>query len=186
MMSAPGPEGRGVDRDRLAWTKPRPTAGILPPVRHLTIAPGPEGGVVVFGWVAALRTVAARMWADDANPFGDFGLFAAEACDALSAAALRGGGWVVACATSAGTRAQRLRQDITVAWGAAGAPIGAPSAVGPATLVADSSSTFVLVQRAAAVGGDRLLAFRYDLQARPLWGAPVDLGTVAGAAPAED
>jgi hypothetical protein len=164
-----------VDRDQLMWSKPCPTAGILPPVRHLALSPRPDGGVVVFGWVEAIRSVAARMWADDSNPFGDFDLFEPDACDSLSAAFGPGFGWVVACASRGGTRVQRLREDGISAWGRYGVPIGAPSAAGPATIAFDTASTVTLVQRAAAAGGERLLAFRYDEAAHDLWEVPVDL-----------
>jgi hypothetical protein len=175
-----------VDRDQLAWTKLRPTAGIVPPVQHLALAPHPDGGVVVFVWVATLHTVAARMWADDGSPFGDFELFAPVACDALSAAYGPGQGWVVACASSNGTRAQRMREDATTAWGRDGVSVGSTGAAGPATLVFDSPSTFVALQRVAAIGGDRLLAFRYDGRAQPLWPAPIELGVIPpGAMPGE-
>jgi len=163
-----------VDRDQLMWSKLRPTAGILAPVRHLALSPRPDGGVVVFGWVEGLHTVAARMWADDSNPFGDFELFEPDECDALSAAYAPGQGWVVACASRTGTRVQRMRDDGTIAWGRHGVPLGAPSAA-PATIVFDTRSTVMLVQRAAAAGGERVLAFRYDMNARDLWEAPVDL-----------
>ena len=165
-----------VDRDQLLWSKPRPTAGILAPVKHLTLSPRPDGGVVVFGWVAALHMVAARMWGDDGYPFGDFELFAPAACDALSAAYGPGLGWIVACASRAGTRAQRLREDGTIAWGQDGATLGATSASGPATIVFDSASSLLVLERVAAVGGDRLLAFRHDANAQPLGPAPLDLG----------
>ncbi len=105
------------DRDVLLWSKLRPTAGIVAPVKHVTLLPGPEGGAAVFAWVASLHMVAARTWADDGNPFGDFELFAPDGCDALSAAYGPGQGWVVACTSPQGTRAQRLREDCSIAWG---------------------------------------------------------------------
>ncbi|HLK38449.1 MAG TPA: hypothetical protein VKU41_16915 [Polyangiaceae bacterium] len=168
-----------VDREGIDWSKPRPTAGIVPPVEHLAIAPRPDGGLAVFGWVATLRTVAARMWAEDSFPFGDFELFAPPACDALSAAYAPGAGWLVACSSAVETRAQRMREDATVAWGRDGVAVGASGAAGPATLLFDSASTFVVVQRVAAIGGDRLLAHRYDLQGEALWTAPSQIGLLA-------
>jgi hypothetical protein len=171
-----------VDRDQLLWSKLRPTRGILPPVRHLALSPRPDGGVIVFGWVEGLHTVAARMWADDSNPFGDFQLFEPDECDALSAAYAPMHGWVVACSARTGTRVQRMREDGTLAWGRHGVPIGGFSAA-PVTIVFDTRSTLMVLQRAAAPGGDRLLAFRSDMSARDLWEAPVDLkmgGRAAG------
>jgi hypothetical protein len=165
-----------IDRDQLLWSKPRPTAGILDPVKHLTLAPRPDGGVVIFGWVASLHMVAARMWNEDGFPFGDFELFAPSACDALSAAYGPGFGWIVVCASRAGTRAQRLREDATIGWGRDGATVGPTSASGPATIVFDSASTFLVLERVAAVGGDRLLAFRHDDNAQPMGSGPIDLG----------
>ena len=118
------------DRDELLWSKPRPTAGILPPVKHLTVLPRPDGGVVIFAWVTSLHMVAARMWGDDGNPFGDFELFAPDACDALSAAYGPGQGWIVACTSRQGTRAQRLREDGAIAWGHDGVGAGIAERVG--------------------------------------------------------
>ncbi len=172
------------DRDEIVWSKKRPTAGILAPVQHLALAPRPDGGVALFAWVAPLHLAVSRMWADDSNPFGDFELFAPAACDSLSAAYAPRQGWIVACASSAGTHAQRMREDGTTAWGHDGALLGAPGLAGPATIVFDSASTLILLQRVAAVGGDRLLAFRYDANAEALWPGPSALGTAApGGAP---
>jgi hypothetical protein len=169
-----------VDRVALAWTKMRPTAGMVPPVEHLTIAPRPDGGVALFGWVATLGMVAARMWADDSNAFGDFEVFAPGACEGLSAASAPGVGWVVACSAHAGSRAERLREDATVAWGPTGVPVGSGSATAPLALAFDSASSLLLVERAAAVGGDRWLAFRYGARdGSALWAAPVQLGVAA-------
>jgi hypothetical protein len=165
------------DRDQVLWSKLRPTAGILPPVKHVTVLPRPDGGAVLFAWVTSLHMVAARMWADDGNPFGDFELFAPDACDALSAAYGAGHGWIVTCTSPQGTRAQRLREDGAVAWGHEGVALGSTSASGPATVAFDTPSSMMLFERVAAVGGDRLLAFRYDPDAQPLWASPADLGT---------
>ena len=168
-----------VEQGTLAWIKARPTAGMVPPVEHLTIAPGPDGGVALFGWVAALGMVASRMWADDSNAFGDFEVFAPDACDGLTAASAPGLGWLIVCASRDGARAERLREDATVAWGKAGVPVGSGSATGPDAIAFDSASTLLLFEHAAAVGGDRLLSFRYDARdGSALWDAPVDLGIV--------
>lgn len=168
------------DRDQILWSKLRPTAGILPPVKHLTVLPRPDGGAVLFAWVTSLHMVAARMWADDGNAFGDFELFAPDACDALSAAYGAGHGWIVTCTSPQGTRAQRLREDGAVAWGHEGVAVGSTTASGPATVAFDTPSSMMLFERVAAVGGDRLLAFRYDPDAQPLWASPADLGTDVG------
>ena len=167
------------DRDQVLWSKLRPTAGILPPVKHVTVLPRPDGGAVLFAWVTALHMVAARMWADDGNPFGDFELFAPDACDALSAAYGAGHGWIVTCTSPQGTRGQRLREDGAVAWGPEGVALGSTGASGPASVAFDTPSSMMLFERVAAVGGDRLLAFRYDPDAQPLWPNPADLGTDA-------
>jgi hypothetical protein len=121
------------------------------------------------------------MWADDSNAFAEIDLGTFDACDALSSAYAPGRGWVVVCATPAGARAQRLRDDGMTAWGHDGATLGIASAVGPATMVFDTSSSFLLLERARAVGGDRVLAFRFDDEARPLWPAPVEVNAFAPA-----
>ncbi|MGH7435378.1 MAG: hypothetical protein ACRENE_06865, partial [Polyangiaceae bacterium] len=172
-----------VDRDRLLFVKQRPTAGILAPVRHVTIAPLHIGGVVLFGFVEALGTVAARMWADDSNPFGEFEVLASDRCDALSAAYSAGFGWVVVCATPQGARGARMTDDITMPWGHRGVPLGAPATVGPATVSFDSPGSFVLLERADSSRGQRVLGYRFDARGMDLWAAPVTLdglGTAGG------
>ncbi len=164
-----------VDRDRLLWTKQHPTGGILQPVRHLAIAPLRDGGVVVFGFVESLGTVAARMWAEDSNAFGDFEVFASERCDALSASYSAGFGWVVVCTTPEGARGGRMKDDITMPWGPRGVPLGAPTPVGSATVAFDSPSSFVLLQRAASARGERVLAYRFDGRGMELWASPLTL-----------
>jgi hypothetical protein len=93
-----------------------------------------------------------------------------------------GAGWILACAAASGSRAARLREDATAAWGKRGVPVGSGSANGPIAMAFDSNASFVLFERAAAVGGDRLLAFRYAASdGNALWEAPVDLGVMAAA-----
>jgi hypothetical protein len=157
-----------VDREQLVWSKTRPTAGITPPLKHLAIAPGPEGGVALFGYVASMRLVASRMWADDANPYAETEVVAVDECDALSAAYSRGVGWIVACSSKRGTRAQRLREDLTSAWGHEGVAVGSASPVERPTLAFDTPATWTLVQRAKAIGGDHVLTYHYDADARQL------------------
>jgi hypothetical protein len=169
-----------VDRDQLLWSKKRPTAGIVVPALHPRIAPRPDGGVALFVYVAALRHVAARMWADDGNAFAEIDLGAIDACDALAAAYAPGRGWITACASATGTRAQRLRENGTVAWGSNGATLSVANVVA-AEIAFDSPTSFVLVERARAIGGDRVLALRFDDDAQPLWPAPVELGTLGAA-----
>jgi hypothetical protein len=165
-----------VDRDRVEWQKPRPIAGMVLPSGHVTLAPRPDGGAAVFVWVEKLQTVAARMWADDGNAFGDFEVFKPDRCDSMSVAYGDGWGWIVACASPGGVRAARLREDATLASDASGVALGSGHSTGPVAIAIDSLSSFVLVEPAAAVSADRLLAFRYDTNFAPLWPSPVDLG----------
>jgi hypothetical protein len=157
-----------IDRDRLVFEKNRPTAGITPPVLHAAIAPGPERGVALFTWVESMKVVAARMWADDANPYAEIEVFHPEACDALSVAYEATVGWIVACSSKTGTRAQRLRENLTGAWTAAGVLVGTVGPVGRARLGFESTAVWTLDQTARAVGGDRALSFRYSTDARSL------------------
>jgi hypothetical protein len=156
-----------LDRDMLLFAKERPTAGIAPPVVHATLAPAPERGVTVFAYVESMHIVAARMWADDSNPYADIEVLHPDACDALTVGYEAGLGWIVACASKTGTRAQRLRDDLTTAWGDAGIPVGTPGPVGPAQMGFDGAEVWTLTQRARAVGGDRSVTFRYDAAGRP-------------------
>jgi hypothetical protein len=170
-----------IDRDEIAWSKARPVGGIAPPVVHLAIAPRADGGVALFGYVASMHIVAARMWADDGNPYADIDLGSVDVCDALSAAYAPSFGWIVACASPSGTRAHRLREDGTTAWSPGGLSLGAASAVGAATILFDTPASWVLVQRVRAVGTDHLLVFRYDAAGSFLWPAPVDVGALSTA-----
>ena len=141
---------------------------------------------MVFGFVeSSLGTVAARMWADDSNPFGEFEVLASDRCDALSAAYSAGFGWVVVCATPQGARGARMTDAITMPWGQRGAPLGAPTPVGAATIAFDSPGSFVLLQRAASARGERVLGYRFDGRGMGLWASPVALDGL-GAAAAED
>jgi hypothetical protein len=156
-----------LDRDALLFAKERPTAGIAPPVRHATLAPAPERGVAVFAYVESMQVVAARMWADDSNPYADIEVFHPQACDALTVAYQAGMGWMVACASKTGTRAQRLRDDLTAGWGPEGIAVGTAGPVGPAQIAFDGAEVWTLTQRVRAVGGDRTVAFRYDAEGEP-------------------
>jgi hypothetical protein len=115
-----------------------------------------------------LRLVAARMWADDSNPYADIEVFHPEACDALTVAYEMGLGWIVACASKTGTRAQRLRDNLTSAWGREGVSVGTIGPAGRADITFDGPSAWTLSQRARAIGGDRALTFRYGADGQPL------------------
>lgn len=167
-----------VDRDRLEWQKPRPVTGMVQPAGHVTLAPRPDGGAAIFVWVDKLQTVAARMWADDGNAFGDFEVFKPDRCDSMSVAYGPGLGWIVACASPSGVRAARLREDATLAGDPSGVALGSGHSTGPVAIAIDSPTSFVLVEPAAAVSADRLLAYRYDASLAPLWPNAVDLGVV--------
>lgn len=155
-----------LDRDELLFAKNRPTAGITPPVLHTTIAPGPERGVAVFAYVESMHIVAARMWADDSNPYADIEVFHPEACDALSVAYEAGVGWIVACSSKTGTRVQRLRENLTGGWDREGILVGTPGPVGRAALGFEGPTVWTLEQTARAIGGDRRLTFRYGIDAK--------------------
>jgi hypothetical protein len=156
-----------LDRDQLVFVRKHPVAGITPPAVHLAIVPGPERGIALFSYVAALDIVAARMTADDGNPFAEIVAFTTDACDALAAAYAQGWGWIVACSSKNGTRAQLLKEDLTPAWGSEGALVGNVGPVARASISFDSASTWMLTQRVKAVGGERTLTFRYGPDAQP-------------------
>ena len=162
-----------VDRDHVLFTREHPVGGITPPALHVTLAPGPERGVALFTFVPAMHLVAARMWADDGNPFAEIVTLTTDACDTLSGAYAAGWGWIVACSSKDGTRAQRLRENLTGAWGTDGAVVGTIGPVERAAITFDDADagapkTWTLTQRAKAVGGDRTLTFRYDVDAQPV------------------
>ena len=166
-----------IDRDQLAWSKLRPTGGIVPPALHPAIAARPDGGVALFVYVATLHLLAARMWADDGNAFAEIDLGAFDDCSARfrRQRTLRREAGFLACVSENVTHAQRLREDGTTAWGRQGTTLGTTSTAGAATIAFDTPSSFILLQPARAVGGDRLTAMRFDDDAQPLWPSAVDV-----------
>jgi hypothetical protein len=171
-----------LDGKTLAWSKERPTAGMIPPAVNLAITTHPAGGALLFAYDAPTKVVAARVWEADGQPFADFQVMKVDACDDLSAARWPGRGWIVACAWLGGARAQLLTEDGTMAWRRDGADVGASwRAPAPLSIAFDGDAALVLVQYGEvrpAAPGDHVVATRYDAKGRPLWGAPVDLGAV--------
>jgi hypothetical protein len=83
-------------------------------------------------------------------------------------------------------RAALVREDGSLAW-PGGVEVGAPSrALAPVTIVVDTKTSVVLVQRVPGKSGapDRALATRYDARGRMLWDKPIDLGEARGGAKA--
>lgn len=156
-----------LDRDRQLFVREHPVMGITPPATHLTLAPGPERGIALFSYVTSLHLVAARMTADDGNPFAEIVAMTVDACDSLAVGYAHGWGWVVACSSKDGTRAQLLREDLTPAWGSDGVVVGTVGPVARARISFDVGSTWTLTQRAKAVGGERTLTFRYGPDGLP-------------------
>jgi hypothetical protein len=177
-----------VDRDRLVWAKDKPTVGIVTPVGPLALVPYTDGGVALVSCVPGASLVAARVWADDANPFAELELLMGAACDAVSAAYWPGEGWVVVAARAGESRAQLLRESGSLAWGKDGVPWGAPwRAPAPATIVVDTPASVMLLQHGdAAGGGDHLVAQRYDPGGGALWAKPLDLGVVWHVSPSNE
>jgi hypothetical protein len=172
-----------TDHDRLAGSKPFPMAGLAPTRGHLALAPAPKGGVALFGYAPSTHELEGRVFAEDGTTVDvDVQVAALEACDALSAVYGAGLGWIAACTGPSGTRAQRVGDDRRPAWSEHGAAVGEATAVGPATLVLDGPTTWVLVQRAKRADADHVLGFRYDSQGQPLWTAPADIGVPGGVA----
>ncbi len=76
-------------------------------------------------------------------------------------------------------RAARLREDATLAGDPSGVALGSGHSTGPVAIAVDSPTSFVLVEPAAAVSADRLLAYRYDAydaSFAPRWPSALDLG----------
>jgi len=176
-----------IDHGEIVWLRDHPIAGIVRPVRELTIAPHPSGGTVLVAFVPAVSLVAARVWDEDGFPFAELSLFPVDACDALSVTYAPGVGWLVAAARQGGARAQWLREDGFLAWGTNGLEVGGLwRAPAPITAIFDTSSTVMLFQRGWARGAsqpqrpsaDHLVASRYDASGKSLWTPSFDLGPV--------
>ena len=180
-------------QSHVVWSNDHPTAGLLPRVSELAIAPAPRGGTALFFYDPPVHVLGARRWDDEGGLLVDFELLQLPACDALSALYWPGRGWIVAAARSGETRAQLLLEAGGMAWGHEGVAIaeggdasGFRAAGGtrgePVSLVLDTDGTFMALQRGSVEGDagkrrdDRLLAYRYDARAAPIWDAPLDLG----------
>ncbi len=165
-----------VDHGRLAWSASLPQASAPEAYAHVALAPRPDRGVAVFGYVAASHALSARMWGADGASLGDVRVASMPACDGLSVAYAPGLGWIAVCSGASSGRAQWLRDDGRAAWGEQGAEVGEAGAVGPMTVVAAARGAWVLVQAAQRADAQHVLAFRYDMEPRPLWATPADLG----------
>ena len=166
--------------DQLEWSSPFPLVGLDEPLIRLALAPGPEGGIALFGFAPSKHVLDERIWTRDGKTKTDHEIGTMGACDALSASFSDTFGWVVACASSTGTRAQRIAPDGSTLWGSEGSAVGEQNAAGPPTIVFDSPATWCLVQRAKKADADHLLASRFDDKAQLLWENPVDIGVPRG------
>lgn len=183
----PAPDSRPIaivtdERGSIAWTKGRPAAGILQPIGPLAISGGPQGRVALAVCDPPTKTVALRLWDDDGSPFADFQALDTEGCGAVSLLYWPRVGWVIVAVLPGATRAQLVTENGSLAWGR-GRDVGArsrPQALAPASIAADTSETFVLVQvvrpSAAEASPFVALAFRYDTHGTAIWPAAVDLG----------
>ncbi len=187
------------EQGKLAWAKERPSAGILPPVGQLAIAPGPQRRVVLAACDPPTSSVALRIWDEDGSPFADFQALEVDACEQLSILYWPRHGWIVTVARKGSLSAQLLTDSGTLAWGH-GMTLGSPWRAAPArsagataqtrtraaaaALVLDTDESFLLVQYgdpsppATDPMRDHALAFRYDSRATPMWPEAVDLGVV--------
>ena len=180
-------------QSHVVWSNDHPTAGLLPRVSELAIAPAPRGGTALFFYDPPVHILGARRWDEEGGLLVDFELLELPACDALSALYWPGHGWIVAAARAGETRAQLLLEAGGMAWGHEGVAIAgsgdAPDARGargargePVSLVLDTDGTFMALQRGSVTDDagkrrdDRLLAYRYDARGAPVWDAPLDLG----------
>jgi hypothetical protein len=174
-----------LDHGQLVWLRDHPVAGIVRPIRELTIAAHPSGGTVLVAFVPGVSLVAARVWDEDGYPFAELSLFPVDACDALTVTYAPGVGWLVAASRQGGARAQWLREDGFPAWGTNGLEVGTTwRAPAPITAVFDTGSSVMLFQRgwaqkkAPTPGVDHVLAARIDAAGRVIWTPPFDLGAV--------
>jgi hypothetical protein len=178
-----------IDHGEIVWLRDHPIAGIVGPVRELTLAAHPSGGTVLVAFVPTVSLVAARVWDEDGFPFAELTLFPIDVCESLSVTYAPGVGWLVAAARQGGARAQWLREDGMPAWGTNGLEVGSPwRAAAPITALFDTGSTVMLFQRGwphvkrGLVAPDHLLASRYDESGKSLWTPLFDLGVVPNVA----
>jgi hypothetical protein len=159
----------------LLWKKERPLAGVVPGARHLALAAG-HGGQVLLLFHAA-SWVGVRAWHPDGSILADHQLLDMPACSGLAAVHWPGVGLIAVASSRAGPRAQLLSLRGTLPWGHEGVGVGSPWRAPPALSVAIQNDGWLLSQQGnGAAGDDRWLVFRYDERALAGWPAPLDLG----------
>jgi hypothetical protein len=180
------------DHGKVAWSKERPTGGIVSPALHLALAPHPLGGAVLFFYDPPTRIVGARVWADDGDPFAELEVLHEDTCDALSAAYWPSKGWVVVAARPGGARAERLGENGRTAWGPAGIEVGDHAGAGagsvrvgqPVSIVVQGAAVTFVELAARQDVPSRVLALRYDADGKSLGEAlessPIPRVTFAG------
>lgn len=176
----------------LSWTKERPLAGMVDGIEHLSVLPGPEGGIALFLVAPSQQTVGARMWAGDGGIISDFHLLSIEGVTDLAALYAPGSGWIVAASNEAGVRMQRLDEKGRIELERSGGAIGAKTISSEAIALArDGDASFMLLQLGPpknAPGAQtkrHLYASRFDMRGERRWPRPVEIGTTpsGGAAP---
>jgi len=174
----------------LSWTKERPLAGMVDDIEHLSLLPGPDGGIALFLVAVSKQSVGARMWNGDGGIISDFHLL--DAPDVLDLAAMYAptSGWILAASNKDGVRMQRLDEEGRIGQGRSGKGIGLKTIVSEAIALArDADASFILLQlgpptnRSGARARRHLFASRFDMQGQPLWPRPLEIGTVAASGP---
>jgi hypothetical protein len=165
------------------WTRERPTGGITPPVRALTLTPRPDSGVALFFWDEPTRLLAARMWNAEGAPFADLQIATLDHVDTIAAAWWKGRGWIIAASFGAGVSLNLLKENGTPAWTPNGAlrKASAPATrfVGAPSLAIDSDASWMLVLREKRKSGDdHVTVGRYDVNGELLWKKALDLGAI--------
>jgi hypothetical protein len=173
------------DRDaRLAWSRNRPTGGMLRPVTELALASGLDGGVVLFSYDVPTEFVAARMWDADGSLLADYEALRVASCKALSALYWPRRGWLVGCSTRNEARLSLLTEAGALAWnGLSGVELATDwRAPAPISLVSDTDDSVMawhmnyLAAHPTPRSADHVFVERYDARGRPLWPGPLDAG----------
>jgi hypothetical protein len=163
---------------RIAWTKERPTAGMRPEVGPLTLAPAPDGGVLLVFYEPEHHVIGARRWEGAGGLLADFQVGELEACDSLGALRWGDHGWVIVAGQQGRLLGQLLTDGAKLAWGSGGKLLfdGSGAASSPVLSLDTDASLAVLSSGLSSAKAPRYWLSRFDVSGAPLLRTPVEIG----------
>lgn len=160
----------------LAWFKDRPIHDLDPGISQFALCPGPEGEVFLVFHDPPTGMIAARRWDSTGGLLADFQLGVAGTIDHLAALYWPERGWLIAFSVGGTVKVQFLEERGRLAWGNEGRTLATNVLSGPIHLVLDTPVSTHVVWPGVGSTGRHYFDLRIDMEGRPLWKIPVDLG----------